>query len=163
MEIWDGYYRDGTLVRGEKIPRGIYNIACEVLVRHTDGDYLLMRRDPKKAVFGGYYEATAGGAARKGENPVACIKRELFEETGILEEDFTEITKVISDDEQNISYYFLCVTDCDKNGIVLQQGETVDYKWLSEKEFFEFLSSEQVIELQGRLYREYFRGLGYDC
>jgi len=47
MEIWDGYFRDGTpanvdLTRGEKLPKGIYHLVCEVLVRHIDGDYLLM-------------------------------------------------------------------------------------------------------------------------
>ena len=50
MEIWDGYWEDGSLanidlVRGEPIPNGIYHMVCEILVRHTDGDYLLMQRD----------------------------------------------------------------------------------------------------------------------
>lgn len=39
MELWDAYTRDGQptgdlLVRGEKIPQGLYHIVCEVLVRH---------------------------------------------------------------------------------------------------------------------------------
>ena len=50
MEIWDGYNSDGTLagvdlVRGEPIPEGIYFMTVEILVRHVDGDYLLMQRD----------------------------------------------------------------------------------------------------------------------
>lgn len=89
MEIWDGYYKDGTLanidlVRGKPIPDGLYHLVCEVLVRHTDGDYLLMQRDLKKDIYPGFYEATAGGSALKGENKLDCIKRELFEETGIV-------------------------------------------------------------------------------
>lgn len=53
MEIWDGYYKDGTLanvdlVRDEPVPRGLYHLVCEVLVRHTDGDFLLMQRDFNK-------------------------------------------------------------------------------------------------------------------
>ena len=56
MEIWDGYRIDGTLagvdiVRGEPIPRGLYFMMVEILVRHVDGDYLLMHRDPKKKAF----------------------------------------------------------------------------------------------------------------
>ena len=65
MEIWDGYLADGALagvdlVRGEPIPDGIYFMTVEILVRHTDGDYLLMMRDPTKPAFPGYLEATAG-------------------------------------------------------------------------------------------------------
>ena len=76
MEIWDGYLNDGTLanqdlVRGEPIPKGLYHLVSEILVRHVDGDYLLTRRDIRKNNYGGWYEATAGGAALKGENKVS--------------------------------------------------------------------------------------------
>ena len=88
MEIWDGYFADGTpagrdLVRGEAIPEGLYHMVCQILVRHTDGDYLLMQRDFAKPNFGGCYDATAGGSALKGEDPFTCARRELLEETGI--------------------------------------------------------------------------------
>ena len=68
MEIWDGYNKDGTLagvdiVRGEPIPEGLYFLTVEILVRHVDGDYLLMHRSPEKSVFPDYLEATAGGGA----------------------------------------------------------------------------------------------------
>ena len=57
MEIWDGYFSDGTLanydlVRGEPIPQGLYHLVCEVLVRHVDGEYLLMRRKRYLRSFG---------------------------------------------------------------------------------------------------------------
>lgn len=53
MEVWDGYFKDGSLsgvdlIRSEDIPEGLYHLVCEVLVRHTDGDYLLMDRDRSK-------------------------------------------------------------------------------------------------------------------
>jgi len=68
MEIWDGYRADGTLagidlIRGEPVPDGIYFLVVEILVRHKDGEYLLMKRDLTKPAFPGYFEATAGGAA----------------------------------------------------------------------------------------------------
>ena len=92
MEIWDGYLIDGTLanrdlIRGEAIPKGLYHLVCEILVRHIDGDYLLMQRDPRKPNYGGYYEATAGGSALKGESKLPCAVRELREETGALCEE----------------------------------------------------------------------------
>ena len=110
MEIWDGYLNDGTLanqdlVRGEPIPKGLYHLVSEILVRHVDGDYLLTRRDIRKNNYGGWYEATAGGAALKGENKVSCAKRELLEETGITSGDFKEIGHYISNDTIYYSFY----------------------------------------------------------
>ena len=70
-----------TLVRGEPVPRGMLHLVCDVTVRHTDGTYLLMQRDPQKH-YGGLWEATAGGSALQGETPLACAIRELREETG---------------------------------------------------------------------------------
>lgn len=123
MEIWDGYFIDGTLanqdlIRGEEIPKGLYHIVCDVLVRHIDGDYLLMQRDFYKSNYGGYYEATAGGSALKGEDILACAKRELFEETGIVSDSFELIGQHTSSD--TIYYSFLCVTDCDKTQAIIQ-------------------------------------------
>ena len=164
MEIWDGYWMDGTLanrdlVRGEPIPQGLYHLACEILVRHTDGDYLLMQRDQKKRAYGGYYEATAGGSALKGEDKLACAKRELLEETGISTDAFTEIGRCISQD--TIYYTFLCVTDCDKASVTLQEGETISYKWISEQDFITFVNSGEMIDRQRDRYRPFFEKIGY--
>ena len=60
MELWDAYERDFnkipnvSLVRGEKIPEGVYHLVCDIIVRHTDGSYLLMQRDRRKH-FGGMW------------------------------------------------------------------------------------------------------------
>ena len=164
MEIWDGYLKDGTLanrdlVRGEPIPKGLYHLVSEILIRHTDGDYLLMKRDTRKPNHGGYYEATAGGSALKGEDRLTCAKREVFEETGITAENITEIGRYTSHD--TIYYNYLCVTDCDKTSVVLQEGETIAYKWISEKEFITFINSNEMIPSQKDHYRQYFIAMDY--
>ena len=166
MEVWDGYFRDGTpanidLIRGTVLPDGLYHLVCEVLVKHKDGDYLLMRRDLSKPNYGGYYEATAGGSALKGEDKMACVKRELFEETGIVSDNFEEIGHFVFDDDKCIFYTFLCVTDCDKTSIKLQKGETMSYKWLNEIDFVSFVNSEEMIETQKKRYLNYFNKKGY--
>lgn len=166
MEIWNAYYKDETLantdlVRGENIPQGLYHLVCEVLVQHVDGDFLLMQRDLSKSNYGGYYEATAGGSALKGEDCISCIRRELLEETGILEDDFMIIDKFVSHDDQCIYYIFLCKTACDKNTVTLQAGETMAYKWVSEEEFIEFINSGEMIDKQRKQYWNYFMGEGY--
>ena len=101
-----------------------------------------MRRDVRKPNYGGRYEATAGGSALKGENPLTCIRRELLEETGIASDEFEEISRSISHD--TIYYNYLCVTDCKKDSIILQEGETIDYKWVDRKSLLEMSDDELV-------------------
>lgn len=164
MEIWDGYLADGTpanrdLVRGEPIPQGLFHLVCEVLVRHVDGDYLLMRRDTRKPNYGGYFEATAGGSALKGEDKMSCARRELLEETGISAGDFTELGQYTSHD--TIYYNFLCVTNCDKSSVLLQEGETMSYKWISENDFISFVNSNEMIDTQREHYYKYLVHMRY--
>ena len=166
MEFWDGYNTDGTptgitLIRGERIPQGLYHLVCEVLVRHTDGDYLLMRRAATKPNYGGCWEATVGGSALKGEDKLTCVKRELLEETGISANDFTELGRFVFDDSQCIFYTFLCVTNCDKASVRLQDGETDAYKWVTELEFIAFVNSDEMIARQKKRYSKYFTEKGY--
>lgn len=116
MELWDAYDETGalipgvTLVRGDPVPQGCYHLVCDILVRHTDGTYLLMRRAKEKH-FGGLWEATAGGSAIKGETPPDCAKRELFEETGIRADHLTKIGHVVHEAHRSYYVLFLCVTD----------------------------------------------------
>ena len=164
MEIWDAYYADGTpagcdLVRGEPIPEGLYHLVSDILVRHRDGDYLLMQRDPRKPNYGGCFEATAGGSALKGEDADTCAKRELREETGIAEGELTPISRYVHRDTIYIQY--LCVTGQDKASVTLQEGETVAYRWLTESEFVAFVNSEEMIPRQRERYRAYYRQMGY--
>ncbi len=70
----------------------------------------------------------AGGSAFKGEDKFTCIKKELFEETGIISENFKELEIFISDDDNCIFYTFSCATDWDKTSVKLQDGETISYK-----------------------------------
>ena len=164
MEIWDAYYADGTLAhrtltRGQPIPEGLYHLSCDILVRHTDGDYLLMQRDTAKPNYGGWWEVTAGGSALLGEDKLSCAMRELQEETGISHGTFTEIGRSIIQD--TIYHQFLCTTDWDKTAVTLQPGETMDYQWLHEEAFIAFINSDRMIPRQYERYRDFFTHMGY--
>ena len=150
MELWDAYKHDGSLagidlIRGEPIPDGLCHIVCEILVRHTDGSFLLMQRDFNKEGYPGMYEASAGGSVLKGETSVDGAMRELKEETGITADNLTQIYCVMNDNQKVVYHGFLCVTDCDKSSVTLQEGETISYMWLSKNEFIEFINSEKYI------------------
>ena len=69
-------------------------------------------------------------------------ERELFEETGITAISLEEIGRYISHD--TIYYQFLCITDCGKTTVSLQEGETVAYRWLTENEYIAFVNSVHI-------------------
>ncbi len=150
MEIWDGYSKDGELlgidlVRDEAIPRGVYHIVSEVYVRHTDGTYLLMQRDWNKIGYPGLFETGACGSILKGETPLQGAVRELAEETGITGGDMTFI--YANSNMINTFYYaYLCVVDCDKDSVTLQEGETISYKWISRQELLEIMETDSFID-----------------
>jgi 8-oxo-dGTP pyrophosphatase MutT (NUDIX family) len=147
-EIWDGYLADGSLagvdlVRGEPIPEGLYHLVCDILVRHTDGDYLLMQRSRLKPNYAGWYEATAGGSALKGEDALTCARRELQEETGIRADSLTELGSCVVKD--TIYRQYLCLTSCHKEAVTLQPGETVAYRWLTPEALREAIDSGEIL------------------
>lgn len=113
-----------VLVRGEKIPKGVYHLVSEVIVRHQDGTYLLTQRNSKN--LGGMWEATAAVSALQGENPLECVKRELREEIGILTDDFIEVGRVLHQKHQTYYVNYLCHTDVDKDSIVITLTKTVE-------------------------------------
>lgn len=139
MELWDAYDEslnkidDVVLIRGEQIPSNCFHLVCEIIVKHKDGSYLIMQRDNRKH-FGGMWEATAGGSALQGENPLSCARRELREETGIIADNLVEIGRVLHHGHKSFYVEYLCITDVDKDSIALQEGETSDYKWITANE-----------------------------
>ena len=150
MELWDAYNSNFekieglTLIREEqdKIPDGVYHLVCEILVRHVDGTYLLMKRDPTKPLYPNMWEAGAGGSALQGETAVEGAKRELREETGIVVETLEQLDWSLGG--SCIHCRFLCVTNCAKDSIKLQKGETCDYSWVTAQELLEMPDSELV-------------------
>ena len=153
MEKWDAYDSnfkkiDGKiLIRGEEkdIPDGVYHLVCEILVKHTDGSYLLMKRDYRKH-YGGMWEATAGGSALIGETPLQCAIRELKEETGIETSALTKVGTEFNDKTHSVHVEFLCVTNWEKTNIQMQDGETIDYKWVNREDLIAMSKNELVTE-----------------
>ena len=158
MEIWDAYKQDGTLagcdlIRGKEIPKGLFHLVSEIIVKHKDGMYLLMQRDWNKSNFPGLYEASAGGAVLKSEEPYDAAVRELKEETGIEAKELKELYKLIGEDTVCCGY--LCETDCDKESITLQKGETISYLWLTKEEFLKFVETDKYVQCHRERISEY--------
>lgn len=166
MELWDAYDQYGnqtgeTLVRGEEIPPGRYHMVCEVLVRHADGSILCMKRASTKPNYPGFFEATAGGSALQGEDRLACIRRELLEETGLSCESFRYVGTDVDEWESSIYHTYVCEVDGEKTAVTLQEGETEDYRWLTPEEFSALLRSPKMIARQTKRFLPYYREQGW--
>ena len=158
-ELWDAYDKNFnkmenmTLIRCESIPNGVYHLVSEIIVKHTDGSYLLMQRDFGKH-HGGKWELTAGGSALKGENELEAAVRELKEETG-LRGEMKEIGRAVRHDHHSFYVVYLCEADFKKDSIVLQEGETIGYKWVDKETLFKLdgneLTSSRTSEIVKKL------------
>lgn len=149
MEQWDvydaGFHKipGRILAKGEWIPERMFHLVCDILVKHDDGTYLVMRRAPAKS-FGGMWEATAGGSALAGETPLDCALRELQEETGICVGHLAEVGRVLSEDARTIFVEFFCRTGGEKEAVSLQPEETVDFKWVTKDELL-YMKRENLL------------------
>lgn len=164
MELWDVYDIKGnklnkTHVRGNKLLEGEYHLVCDCLVKHVDGSFLLMKRHPQKEVYPNYYESSAGGSALVGESPLQCVKRELQEETGIESDNFILIDVSSNKERHAIYYSYLCIVNCNKNSIILQEEETIDYKWVYKEEFKEYIISNKLVKTQIERLKSYLETL----
>ena len=160
MEIWDLYDRQGNRTgetweraRAREIPEGRYHIVCDILIRHEDGDFLLTLRDSRKEVYPGCWEASAGGSALAGETPEAAARREMLEETGLKAEKLEQISTTWKPMSRSVIYAYLAVVSCDKSSVRLQEGETVDYRWVDAPVLLRLMQEEPALKKQYLRYR----------
>ncbi len=167
-EIWDLYDISGNKsnIRIERnsretIPDGLYHIVCDILVVHKDGTYLLTKRHPEKDVYPGFWEASAGGSAVSGESPLQCAVRELREETGIQisQDDLRLVNNTHSEKSRSAFFCYVVTVDCPKDSIVLQEKETVDYKWVDRAAFLEHVDSDTAIKSHNMRYEAFINSL----
>ncbi|MCI5773257.1 MAG: NUDIX hydrolase [Erysipelotrichaceae bacterium] len=163
IEKWDAYDGYGnkagfTLQKGQPIPKGYYHLVAHVLVRHSDNDYLLTKRSLQKASYPGRYEASIQGSALVNETALSCAQRELYEETGIIGDNWQLV------DEYRSTYClikcFTCIYHGHKDAIKLQPAETIAYKWLDEEAFISFIHSDEMIQSHLLRFQRYFKQLG---
>ena len=147
-EAWDAYDKEGNklgfdIYRDEPAPEGVYLIVVGIYTFSRDGKILVTQRAANK----GYplkWENT-GGAKLKGETPLQGAVRELKEETGIvISEDkialaYTEVN------EPGIYKGFVALADGSEK-IILQEGETVDYKWLIYDEYLSLIKTDNFVD-----------------
>ena len=143
MELWDLLDKDRnslgiTHPRGRQypMPRGTYHTVVSVFTVDASNRLLLTLRAPTKGMYPNYGEFT-GGSGVAGEVSLTSAHRELSEETGI---DCPAEELVLLGTIREPSAFMDCyLCRLDKAGedvtVTLQDGETVDSKWVTFCEF----------------------------
>ncbi len=150
MEYFDvldekGKKKGYTIARGLPANEGDYLGIVNVLVFYKN-KFLVTKRHPEKT-SPNMWEITGGGILA-GEEVIDAAIRELKEETGISrsKEDFIFLGAEIS----SCFYASLFLVKLDKMPkIVLQENETVDYKWIEIDEFFNNVSAKDFLPYLG--------------
>ena len=71
--------------------------------------------------------------------------------------DSFELVKItFSTRSPSLIYSYLARVDCDKDAIVLQEGETTEYKWVDAAGLLEYAKSELAIKSSVERYRDYY-------
>ena len=139
MELWDMYDKDRNPLnklhkRGKPIPKGEFHIAVSILTLNSRNELLVTLRSPDKQPYPNLWEITAGSVVA-GEDSISAAVRELYEETGI-NADPRELEYIAEYRGTGaIVDMYKIVRDIDIKDIRLQQGETVDAKWVTADEF----------------------------
>lgn len=147
MELWDAYdamgrKTGGTLVRGEKVPAGLYHLVVHIWYRNKKGELLVQRRALSRAMPGLW--ACTGGSALQGEDSEAALLRESREEMGI-EPELSRAARVLSyTTADTLTDVYLVPYEGDAAQLRLQEEEVMDAKWISPEELAACIGKDDV-------------------
>lgn len=149
MELRDLYDRNGNLTsktyyKGDTIPDGFYPMVVMVVIRNSNGEFLMQKRTPNK---GGDWGVT-GGHPKSGETPIEGIITEVKEELGLdfSKENFIEYDSGCDGKDCYKMYYV--TKDIDINDITIQESELTEVRWFTMDELKSMVNSGELNENQ---------------
>lgn len=163
-EIWNLYdaernLTDETMVRGDAIPEGRYHLVVHVWIRDDYGRFLISQRHPDKPSYPLYWETT-GGSVVAGEDSLTGAMREVEEELGVslTPDDLVLLNVERREWAHDFKDTWMARWNGDISEVVLQDGETVDARWVTFEELCA-LDEEGVFVDTLRDYRTLFAGV----
>ena len=135
---------DKTYRKGESIPEGYYPMVVMVVIRNSDGEFLMQKRVEAK---GGDWGVT-GGHPKSGETPLEGIVTEVQEELGLdfSNENFIEYDSGC-DGSDCYKMYFVN-KDVNLEDITIQEEELSEVRWFSMDELNHMVETGELNENQ---------------
>lgn len=133
-----------TYRKGDLIPKGYYPMVVMVVIRNSNGEFLMQKRVESK---GGNWGVT-GGHPKSGETPIEGIITEVKEELGLdfSKENFIEYDSGC-DGKDCYKMYFV-TKDININDITIQQEELSKVRWFTMDELKGMVNSGELNEDQ---------------
>ena len=135
---------DKTYRKGDLIPDGYYPMVVMVVIRNSNGEFLMQKRVKSK---GGDWGVT-GGHPKSGETPIEGIITEVKEELGLdfSNENFIEYDSGC-DGKDCYKMYFV-TKDININDITIQQEELSEVRWFTMEELKSMVNTGELNEDQ---------------
>jgi len=135
---------DLTYYKGDTIPEGYYPMVVMVVIRNSNGEFLMQKRVKNK---GGDWGIT-GGHPKSGETPIEGIVSEVREELGLdfSNENFIEYDSGC-DGKDCYKMYFVN-KDIDLYDITIQEEELSEVKWFSMEDLEHMVETKELNEDQ---------------
>ena len=133
-----------TYRKGDLIPEGYYPMVVMVVIRNSNGEFLMQKRVESK---GGDWGVT-GGHPKSGETPIEGIITEVKEELGLdfSNEKFIEYDSGC-DGKECYKMYFV-TKDININDITIQLEELSEVRWFTMDELKSMVNSGELNEDQ---------------
>lgn len=152
-EVWDVYDKDlnkigKDCIRGKEIlPEGEYHLVVNAIILNKENKILIAKRAEHRP-NGLKWEFT-GGSAKKGEDGVVGIRRELSEEIGLdVSQNQPKLYKtILSDKYHDIKQIWLFEREVNiLNEIEFVDGETIEVKFVDVEEYKVMYENGELIK-----------------
>lgn len=150
MELFDLYDKSRrltgqTMVRGCKVPEGLYRLVVHICIFNSKGEMLIQQRQPFKPAWSGMWDLSVGGGVTAGESSQTGAHRELKEELG-LDMDFSEAIPAVSVAfPDGFDDYYIVEQDVRPGDLSLQYEEVKAVRWAGIEEIFAMIDSGEFI------------------
>lgn len=133
-----------TYYKGDPIPEGYYPMVVMVVIKNSNGEFLMQKRVENK---GGDWGVT-GGHPKSGETPIEGIVSEVREELGLdfSNENFIEYDSGC-DGKDCYKMYFVN-KDINLEDITIQEEELSEVKWFSMEDLEKMVETKELNEDQ---------------
>ena len=156
MELFDLYTEDRvrtgrTMVRGTKVPEGLYRLVVHVCIFDHEGRMLIQQRQPFKQGWSNYWDLTVGGCAVAGDTSRTAAEREVREEIG-LELDLSDVRPSLTlNFDGGFDDYYVLTREVDLSVLHLQEEEVQAVRWAAQEEILKMIDDGLFIPYEKSL------------